>query len=96
MKALVTLTVVVAMAALVPAQAQKIDLANIKCRDLFNRPKEQIEAIVMWLQGYYTLENAPRVVDYDKMKADSVKLGEYCRSNPDYNVVTAADEVMGE
>jgi hypothetical protein len=42
------------------------------------------------------LENAPRIVDYDKMQADSIKLGDYCRKNPNESVVDAADDVMGE
>jgi acid stress chaperone HdeB len=96
MKALLTLLTLAVVTAAAPARAEKLELSTVKCKDLISRPKAQIEVVVMWLQGYYTLENAPRIVDYDKMQADSVKLGDYCRKNPNESVVDAADEVMGE
>jgi hypothetical protein len=96
MKALLMLLTLTAMTATAPARAEKLDLSAVKCKDLIGRTKVQIDVVVLWLQGYYTLENAPRIVDYDKMQADSVKLVAYCRKNPNDSVVDAADEVMGE
>ena len=58
--------------------------------------KPQVEQIVTWLQGYYTLEKAPRVIDPDKINADVTKLDTYCKQNPEANLVAAADDVMGE
>ena len=59
-------------------------------------PKPQVEQIVTWLQGFYTAENAPRIVNPDKINEDIVKLDAYCKDNPEANLVAAADDVMGE
>ena len=100
MKAFAMLIVCAAIAAALPAKAQvhsgKLDLSKLLCKEFVRMPKEQSEQIVTWLQGYYTLEDAPRIVDPDKIKADIVKLSEYCKRNGQVNMVAAADDVMGE
>jgi hypothetical protein len=72
------------------------DLSTILCKELPSLSKPQVEQIVTWLQGYYTLENAPRVINPDKIKEDTTKLDAYCKQNPETNLVAAADDVMGE
>ncbi len=74
----------------------KRDLASILCKELPSLPAPQVEQIVTWLQGFYTLENAPRIINPDKIKEDITKLGAYCKENPEANLVAAADDVMGE
>jgi acid stress chaperone HdeB len=49
---------------------------------------------MMWLDGYFTGEDDPAVVDFDQMKQKSEKLGEYCAKNPTHGLLTAAEEVM--
>ncbi|MGA7974686.1 MAG: HdeA/HdeB family chaperone [Pseudolabrys sp.] len=83
-----------------PSQSQKLtykrDLSSILCKELPGLPKPQVEQIVTWLQGFYSLEGKPRIVDPDKINADVVKLDAYCKDNPESNLVAAADDVMGE
>jgi hypothetical protein len=83
-----------------PSQSQKLtykrDLSGILCKELPGLPKPQVEQIVTWLQGFYSLEGKPRVIDPDKINADVVKLDAYCKDNPESNLVAAADDVMGE
>ena len=74
----------------------KVDLSSILCKELPALQKPQVAQIVTWLQGYYTLEKAPRVIDPDKINADATKLDTYCKQNPEANLVAAADDVMGE
>jgi hypothetical protein len=71
-------------------------MSSILCKELPGLPKPQMEQIVTWLQGFYTAENAPRIIDPDKINADIVKLDAYCKDNPEANLVAAADDVMGE
>ena len=89
--------VLVAVALLVAerAPAQVVDLSTIKCKDFIELPKETVNAITMWLDGYYSEDDAPPIVDFDKMGENSKKLGEYCGKNPGHSVITAADKVMG-
>jgi hypothetical protein len=50
--------------------------------------------VLMWLTGFLTDEDEPPIVDFDKLKIDAGKLGDYCRKNPTTNLMTAAEEVL--
>jgi acid stress chaperone HdeB len=76
------------------ANAQTVDLATIKCKDFSELPKETVYAITTWLDGYYTDEEDPAVVDLEKLKGKSEKLGAYCAANPRVGLMTAAESVM--
>jgi acid stress chaperone HdeB len=97
MKRLLMLTVVATFGTALPAQAQKqqFDMSVITCKQFFEYNKENLSLMLMWLDGYYSEDDAPPVVDFDKMGENSRKLGEYCGKNPDHSVITAADKVMG-
>ena len=74
----------------------KVDLSSILCKELPSLQKPQVAQMVTWLQGFYTLEGKPRVIDPDKINANVTKLDTYCKQNPEANLVAAADDVMGE
>jgi acid stress chaperone HdeB len=86
--------VAASLIAAAPAQAQKLDLSTITCKQFLESGKENISLILMWLTGFYADEDAPPIVDFDKMKTDAEKLGEYCGKNPATGLITAADEVL--
>jgi acid stress chaperone HdeB len=94
MKKLIILLTAATLSAAAPANAQQLDMATVKCRDFVSSSKENIALMLMWLQGYYSDEDASPIVDFDKMKKDAQKLGEYCAKNPDHSVITAADEAL--
>ena len=77
-----------------PASAQKLDLSTVKCKEFLESSKENIGMILMWLHGYYTDEDAAPIVDFDKMKSDAEKLGEYCAKNPEAGLITAVEQVV--
>lgn len=95
MKRLLMLTIAAAMWSAVPAKAEQLDLSTVKCKDFLESSKDNIGLILMWLEGYYNDEDAPPIVDFDKMQENGKKLGEYCGKNPAHSVITAADKVMG-
>jgi acid stress chaperone HdeB len=80
-----------------PAQAQKqqFDLSLITCKQFFEYSKDNLAIMLMWLDGYYSDEDSPPIVDFDKMGENSKKLGEYCGKNPNHSVITAADKTLG-
>jgi len=41
-----------------PAAAQVVDLSTIKCKEFLDSSKETISYIMMWLDGYFTGEDA--------------------------------------
>jgi acid stress chaperone HdeB len=76
------------------ANAQVVDLSTIKCKDFVELPKETVNAVTMWLDGYYTDEEDPAVVDFDKMKGKADKLVAFCQANPKMGLMGAAESVM--
>jgi acid stress chaperone HdeB len=97
---LVRVAVLVAAAALATAanaqvaNAQVVDLSTIKCKDFVELPKETVNAVTMWLDGYYTDEEDPAIVDFDKMKGKADKLVAFCQANPKMGLMGAAESVM--
>lgn len=75
---------------------QQLDLSTIKCSDFVSSDKQTIALILMWLEGYYSAEDAKPIVDFDEMEKNGGKLGEYCGKNPGHSLITAADDVMGK
>ena len=76
------------------AQAQQVELSKLRCRAFIDLPKETIATITLWLDGYYTDEEDPAVVDFDKMKVKAEKLVAHCAQNPRMRVMTAAEDVI--
>ena len=79
-----------------PAAAQKIDLSTVTCKDFLESGQDNISYVLMWLHGFYTSQDDPPIIDFDKMKERGAKLGEYCRANPTNGLITAAEEVIDQ
>jgi acid stress chaperone HdeB len=84
------------LAAATPVHAQKVDLSTITCQQFLEMNKESIGLILMWMAGYYAEQEAPPVVDFEKMKEDAAKLAGYCTKNPSVGLITAAEETIAE
>jgi acid stress chaperone HdeB len=88
------LAIAAMLSASAPSQAQQLDMSTVKCRDFVSSSKENIALMLMWLQGYYSDQDASPIIDFDQMQKDAAKLGEYCAKNPDHSVITAAEEAL--
>jgi acid stress chaperone HdeB len=77
-----------------PAQAQKIDLSKMTCRQFLDASKENYTVIMTWLSGYFADEDEPAVIDFDKIKGQGEMLRDYCRRHPTDELMEAAEEVM--
>jgi acid stress chaperone HdeB len=78
------------------ALAQGVDLSTMKCKDFIELPRDTVNAVTLWLDGYFTDEEDPAVVDLDKMKVKAEKLGAYCVQNPNSGLMSAAESVMAK
>lgn len=96
MKILLAITAAAVLSASLPAQAQRLDVSTVKCKEFLSSSTENIAFIMMWLQGYYSAEDSSPVIDFDKMKKDGIKIAEHCGKNPDDSLITAADESIAE
>jgi acid stress chaperone HdeB len=93
---LISVFAAVWLMAAAPANAQSVDLAATKCKDFLDLKQERINFILMWLDGYYTADEDPVVVDFDNAKTKAEKLNAYCAKHPTLNVITAAESVLGK
>jgi acid stress chaperone HdeB len=93
-KTLSAVLVSVSLFAAAPAQAQKLDLSTVTCKQFVESSKETISLIMMWLAGFYTDEDDPPIVDFDKVRADTQKLTEYCGKNPTTGLITAVEQAL--
>jgi acid stress chaperone HdeB len=78
------------------AEAQAVDLAAIKCQEFLQLKQDRIGFILMWLDGYYTADEDPVVVDFDSAKSKTERLNAYCAKHPSLNVITAAESVLAK
>jgi acid stress chaperone HdeB len=94
MKKLSMMLVAAALFAPLPAKAQQLDLSTVTCKDFVTADRDTIGLILMWIEGFYADQDAKPIVDFDKMKQNGAKLGEYCGKNPSHSLITAADDVV--
>ena len=76
------------------ANAQALDLSQIKCKDFLDSDKERKAVIIAWLDGYYMEQNVAPIMRFDKFAADQQKLTEYCVPNPTLELIEAADKTV--
>jgi acid stress chaperone HdeB len=76
--------------------AQLVDLSTLRCKQFVELPKETVNAVTMWLDGYWTGEEDPAVVDFDKMTLKAERLAAYCGQNPEMSLMTAAENTMSK
>jgi acid stress chaperone HdeB len=86
--------VAVALFAAGRADAQSVDLSKIKCKDFIELPKDTAYVITVWLDGYFTDEEDPAVVNFDRLKAMAERVGAFCAQNPKMGLMGAAESVM--
>jgi acid stress chaperone HdeB len=75
---------------------ERLDLNTVKCGEWIESGKENIGVTIAWLDGYYQDEDAPPVINFEKMSADAAKLGKFCGENKDLGLGTAAEKVLAK
>ena len=77
-----------------PAAAQKLDLSTLSCKQFLDSGERTMSMVLMWLTGFFKDEDEPPIVDFDKLKTDASKIGDYCRKNPTTPLMSAAEEIL--
>jgi hypothetical protein len=72
----------------------KLDVAQMKCKEFFANPRDQLALIIGWLVGQRA--KGSQVLDFDKVRQDGEKIGGLCARNPEKGFMTVAVEVMGQ
>ena len=94
MRFLTAALIAAAVATAPSAYAQVVDVSTITCKDFTAQKKDGMVAIMMWLSGYYTKDDDPTVIDFDKVKTKTDKLADYCAKNPAIGLVPAAEPIL--
>ncbi len=97
MKYVIAAGIAVAMAfGAAPAWADKLDFSQMKCSQFMALDKDQIGMTLVWLEGFYTTQDAAPVLDTDKITTDATSLATYCTQNPDAGFIDAANKVVND
>jgi acid stress chaperone HdeB len=77
-----------------PAEAETVDLATVKCSELADMKAEDASFMFAWMLGYAGGQTSTTTLDLSGMDALGNDIGEYCAANPDVGLLSAATEVM--
>ena len=93
MKGIITAAALAVALLATPAQAQKVDINTITCKEFLASGKDTIGLFLMWMDAYFRDEDSPAVIDFDKMKDIGGKLGAACAQNPTLGLITVAEPI---
>ena len=96
MRKLIGATVLMALLSPLPAQAETIDLATVKCSELATMDDEGGTFLFTWLLGYQSGQASTTTMDLSAMETLGKSIGEYCGENPDVGILAASTAVMAE
>ena len=80
----------------VPAQAETVDLATVKCSELADMKADDASFMFAWMLGYTGGQTGTTTIDLSSMDAVGQSIGEYCAANPEVGLLSAATEVMSQ
>jgi len=76
--------------------SETIDMGELSCEQFNAYDDSNRGTVMMWLEGYYTEEDEPAVVDFGKMAGHIAQLMIKCEANPGEKVLTFTDEIMDD
>jgi acid stress chaperone HdeB len=79
-----------------PAHAVGLDLSTVTCKQFIESDKDEINMIMIWLDGWYKGDEDEAIIDTDVYVANAKKFGTYCAANPTISVVNAAEQILGK
>jgi len=96
MKTLRLFLIAAAMTAPLPTYAGKLDLTQMKCGQFVQASSESKSTITAWLAGYYTDVTDTEVIDLNGLKDTGFRLSAFCEANPNFDMSSAAEGMLGK
>ena len=96
MKRILAAAAIAAVAFTMPAAAETVDMATVKCADLANMKEDEANVMFFWLLGYAGGQASDTTIDISAMDSIGKSIGEYCAANPDVGLVSAVTNVLSE
>ncbi len=85
-----------ALAFAMPAAAETVDMATVKCAELETMKEDEVNFMFSWLLGYAGGQASDTTIDLGSMDSVGKSIGEYCAENPDVGLVSAVTYVLSE
>jgi hypothetical protein len=77
------------------AQAQStIDFSKITCDQFMGYKIINPTELAMWLSGYYNGQHGTKIIDTEKLSAQTSQLQGYCLRNPEVPIMQAIDTIF--
>ena len=90
------LTAAIVSFAAVPANATKLDLSTMSCKQFLESGDDTIKLVLTWMDGWYKGDEDNAIIDTEVFVENAKQFGSYCGKNPNVSIVTAADEILGK
>lgn len=74
--------------------AEYFDMAGLSCGELSRIYGNELAVINAWLSGYFHGKLNKTVVNADMVIANSVKVVQFCKANPDVTVIKAVEQLI--
>jgi len=78
------------------ADAQKIDVSTMTCRQFVGNDEGSRQVILAWFFGFYSEVENPQVIDLGKLDNFRQKLLSLCKEEPEFRMTTAAEGVFAK
>src|SRR3974390_1100226 len=72
---------------------QTADMAEIKCGDLDRLYFDEFVVVDAWFSGYYHGRSGTTVIDSNTIAANTAKVLNFCKTNPDVTVMQAVERL---
>jgi acid stress chaperone HdeB len=81
-----------------PARAEEkmvVDMRRLTCRELNKLGFQDFAGVTMWLSGYYNSSIHNTVVDLEEFARAAKAVKDFCNSNRNATVMSAAERALG-
>ena len=78
------------------ADAQKIDVSAMTCRQFVQSDEANSQVILAWFLGFYSEVANPQVIDLGKLHSFREKLLVFCKEELEFRMTTAAEGILGK
>ena len=98
MKKLLALAASAAILAVVsaPSRADPVDMSTITCANLISMKQEEVQFVLIWVQGYMAGTDEETSMDPDALGKSVTDTVTYCQENTEMSVMNATKEVSAK
>ena len=95
MKLFSCVVLAIALTTLGNAEAQKIDVSAMTCRQ-FVQDQANSQVILAWFLGFYSEVENPQVIDVGKLDNLRERFLTFCKQQPEFRMTVAAEGILGK